>query len=49
MVKVLVSVLVLSVCVASVFGAPQGTPSNDDVQVVRYINDNNGIDNYKFT
>lgn len=48
MVKGFLCVLVISVCAASVFGAPQGSP-NDDIKVVRYVNDNNGLDNYKFT
>ena len=46
--KIILSVCVaLSACVV-VFGAPQGNP-NEDIKVVRYINDNNGIDSYKFT
>lgn len=44
----IVSVFALAMCVACVFSAPQGNP-NEDIKVVRYINDNNGIDNYKFT
>lgn len=44
----LLSVVILAIaCASCVFGAPQG-PSPNDVQVVKYINDNNGIDNYNF-
>lgn len=41
-----VSVLVLALS-AVVLSAPQGNP--EDITVVRYVNDNNGIDQYQYT
>lgn len=45
--KLIVSCVVLLIGVNSVLSAPQGKP--EDIQLVRYVNDNNGLDGYKFT
>lgn len=43
-------VCVFAVCaVAMVLAAPQGPNPNDNIQVVRYINNNDGLGQYAYT
>lgn len=41
--------VILFACLAVALAAPQGTRDDSQTQVVRYVNDNNGIDAYHFT
>lgn len=50
MMKVISLMCLFAVIVSSVLAAPQFDRNNpDEVKLVRYVNDNNGLDGYQFT